>query len=216
MGPVGLLIEAVVWSGMRIDQELRIWQRNEEPIDILRMPYQVLKVSINRAVTRARNNAEYYRDTTNRIQAREIDREASQVDKELPEEEQGYVRSGMIGSTLGKQSIANINEDVDGTCNYCKQGPSTPEHIKFACKHFEGIRKATDAALEKVPIKYLTRCIQCGIAPAMKLEGDKTYWGMNIDPQEDDEVKKLIGYDMSLHVPGDNAEKTEEKERLSN
>ena len=40
VGPVGLLVESVVWHGMKIDAKLRIWQRKEEPIRILKVPYQ--------------------------------------------------------------------------------------------------------------------------------------------------------------------------------
>ena len=43
VGPVGLLVESVVWHGMKIDAELRIWQRKEVPISILEAPYQNLK-----------------------------------------------------------------------------------------------------------------------------------------------------------------------------
>lgn len=43
LGPIGLLIESVVWHGMRIDDDLRIWQRKEEPISIMEGPYQNLK-----------------------------------------------------------------------------------------------------------------------------------------------------------------------------
>ena len=43
LGPRGLLVESVVWHGMRIDDDLRIWQRKEEPISILKEAYQNLK-----------------------------------------------------------------------------------------------------------------------------------------------------------------------------
>ena len=49
LGPIGLLIESVVWHGMRIDDELRIWQRKEEPISIMKVPYQNLKPLILKA-----------------------------------------------------------------------------------------------------------------------------------------------------------------------
>ncbi len=57
MGPIGLLIEAAVRNGLLIDQELRIWQQNEEPIDVLRTPYQGLKVAIKATAARARTSA---------------------------------------------------------------------------------------------------------------------------------------------------------------
>ena len=49
LGPIGLLVESVVWHGMRIDDDLRRWQRKEEPIIMLKVPYQHLKPLILRA-----------------------------------------------------------------------------------------------------------------------------------------------------------------------
>ena len=71
------MIEAAVWNGLVIDQELRIWQRNEEPIDIIRTPYQGLNVAVKAMAARARTSAEWARDTSKRIHVKEIDREAS-------------------------------------------------------------------------------------------------------------------------------------------
>ena len=61
LGPIGLLVESVVWHGMRIDDDLRIWQRKEEPISILKVPYQNLKPLILKAAGRSRNRAEWHR-----------------------------------------------------------------------------------------------------------------------------------------------------------
>ena len=63
MGPVGLLIEAATWSGLKLDADLMLWQSNEEPIDILRMRYQALKVAVQAAAARARSGAEWNRNT---------------------------------------------------------------------------------------------------------------------------------------------------------
>ena len=40
VGPVGLLIESVLWCGMVIDKNLNVWQKQEEPVSILDTPYQ--------------------------------------------------------------------------------------------------------------------------------------------------------------------------------
>ena len=57
-GPIGLLIEAVVWNGLVIDDDLKIWQRNEEPIDLVKMPYQTLQTQLLMMAARARTLAE--------------------------------------------------------------------------------------------------------------------------------------------------------------
>ena len=213
LGPVGLLIEAAVWNGLVIDQEMRLWQRNEEPIDILCTPYQGLKVAVKAMAARARTIAEWRRDTSKKIQAREIDREASQANPKMTDEERGIVSTAMMGGTQAKQEIAGYNEDVDPWCNHCKKAPSTVEHLRWGCEVFEPVRIEVDPKLAKVPRKYLIACIRCGIAPAMKVEGETTFWGMNVDEGDSEEVKKLIGVDMQLHKPGKDADETDKRER---
>ena len=58
IGPVGLLIESIVWHGLKIDDELQIWQRREEPLSIMKVPYQSLQPLIWKAAGRARNRGE--------------------------------------------------------------------------------------------------------------------------------------------------------------
>ena len=66
VGPIGLLVESVVWHGMKIDAELRIWQRKEEPISILKVPYQNLKPLVLKAAGRSRNRAEWLRGVSSK------------------------------------------------------------------------------------------------------------------------------------------------------
>ena len=46
---------------------------------------------------RARTSAEWARDTTKRIHVKEIDREASQLNPKMTEEERGIVSTAMMG-----------------------------------------------------------------------------------------------------------------------
>ena len=89
-GPIGLLVDSVVWHGMRIDDNLRTWQRKEEPISILKVSYQNLKPLILKAVGRSRNRAEWHRGASSKRGRPpfEIDNEISQVAANLEEEEE--------------------------------------------------------------------------------------------------------------------------------
>ena len=88
VGPVGLLIESVLWCGMVIDKNLNVWQKQEEPVSILDTPYQNLKTQLHMQASRARTSAEWNRDSSTRMAGlREIDRQASLVDRGLTEEE---------------------------------------------------------------------------------------------------------------------------------
>ena len=70
-----------------------------------------------------------------------------------------------------------------------------------------------DKDLAETPTKYLPQCVRRGIAPAMKVDGGKTFWGTNVDDQEPEKTKRLLGIDRELHTPGMNAEepRTERK-----
>ena len=123
MGPVGLLIEAAIWSGLKLDVDRMLWQSNEKPIDIFRMPSQALKVAVQAAAARARSGAEWNRNMSKQLRAREIDREASQVNPRMTKEEQGMVSTVMMGGAQANEEIAGYNEDVDPNRTYFKKGP---------------------------------------------------------------------------------------------
>ena len=113
---------------------MRIWQSEEEPIDIMAYPFQKLKVALNATAARARTRAEWMRRNSKRMNVREIDRTASQIDPKLSDESKGLVRTTMMGGTMAKQEIAKFNEEYDEKCNYCLEAPSTSDHIKWRCK----------------------------------------------------------------------------------
>ena len=82
---------------------------------------------------------------------------------------------------MAKQAIPTFNQDVDAECNYCKEVPSTSLHVKWTCSYFESTRREVDAELAALPRKYFLECVRCGIAPAMKAQGNLAYWGMEVD-----------------------------------
>ena len=53
-GPIGLLIEASVWNGVVIDDKVRSWQKDEEPLDVLSTRYQHLKKHANMMVQKVK------------------------------------------------------------------------------------------------------------------------------------------------------------------
>ena len=91
---------------------------------------------------------------------REINKEASQLDPKLPAEEKGVVRTALMGGSMAKQEIAKYNEDIDETCNYCREANSIANHIRWHCKYFDEHRKKQDPELAVVPFKHLRHCIQ--------------------------------------------------------
>ena len=165
-GPIGLMIQAIIWNGLVIDSQFRVWQPDEEPINILRMSYQHLKQHTNMMAARARSQAEWIQNEAT-IRVKEIDRQASQVCGKITDETTGFTRTIMMGGGIAKEEISKYNQDIDSTCDYCKEEVASIDHIIFICKHFQSTRKETDKLVSQVPLKYLLACIRCGIAPAI-------------------------------------------------
>ena len=122
MGPIGLLIESTIWHGMKIDSNLKLWQKNEEPISILAVPYQNLKALIMKAAGRARNRAEWHRGASSKRGRAplEIDNDLSRIAPTTDEEGKGILRVVQMGGNLAGNEIVGFNEDVNPMCSYCK------------------------------------------------------------------------------------------------
>ena len=56
-GPVGLLISAILWHGLKIDKDFKVWQDKEEAVDILQTPYQSLQPQLMQMAARPRAKA---------------------------------------------------------------------------------------------------------------------------------------------------------------
>ena len=103
-----------------MDRDFNVWQKGEEPVSILKCPYQSPRKQLHMQAVRARTLAEWRRDTSTRMAGlREIDRKASQVNSKLSEEEKGIVRTVQMGGTMAKQYIATFDQTVDDKCMYC-------------------------------------------------------------------------------------------------
>ena len=97
-------------------------------------------------------------------------------------------------------------------CSYCGEAPATSDHIQWGCKHFDPIRKDVDVELASIAHKHLPESIRKGIAPAMKLDGQRTYWGTEISQDLSAKAKRLLGQDTELTTDGINARITEQRE----
>ena len=108
----------------------------------------------------------------------------------MEEDEKGVVRTIIMGGGIAKQDIGETNGDVYDACTYCNAAKSTTGYTIWECPHSECILENINPDLPRTLVKYLLPCLQSGIAPAMQADGNKTYWGQNIDGDLDDEVKK--------------------------
>ena len=82
---------------------------------------------------------------------------------------------------MATKEIAEFNEDIDGKCTYCLAEDANIENLIWECQFFHKVRKEHDPKLAAIPTKYLLQSIRRGIAPAMKVDGSKSFWGQNLD-----------------------------------
>ena len=162
MGPIGLLIESTVWHGMKIDSNFNLWQKNEQPISIMKTPYQSLKPLVTKAAARARNRAEWHRGaSTRRARAPlETDSDLSRIAPTIDEEGKGILRVIQMGGNLAGKEIAGFNENVSSLCSYCNGAVSTQDHIKWECSFFAPTRMEIDAELATIPHKCIPTYIK--------------------------------------------------------
>ena len=81
-----------------------------------------------------------------------------------------------------------------------------------AATHFDSVRKEVDAELAGIAEKYLPNCIKNGVAPAMIVDGNKTFWGATLGDELSRKAKKFLGFDTELQTPGSDARITEQRE----
>ena len=117
-----------------------------------------------------------------------------------------------MGGNQAHNDIADFNQDVGRMCSYCREDVSTSDHIRWVCKHFDPVRKEADAVLASIPHKNFPTCVKNGIAPAMKVDGQKTYKGAALGDDINDKTKRLLGQDLELQTQGSDARITELRE----
>ena len=74
-------------------------------------------------------------------------------------------------------------------------------------RFFKSVRTEIDEELANIPHQMIPCCLKDGIAPAMKADGRKTYWGSGFRNDTDSKVKKLPGGNLELQTPGSNLAK---------
>lgn len=136
---------------------------------------------------RARNRAEWHRGASSKRSRAPLEIDNDRINVALKDEEKGILRTVQMGGNLACNEIVDFNQDASRVCSYCNQDISTQDHIKWECSFFAPVRKEIDAELAAIPHRYLPACIKSGIAPAMKPDGKKTFWGTDFGEDLDEE-----------------------------
>lgn len=117
-----------------------------------------------------------------------------------------------MGGSQALEHIAGYKEDIGTMCTYCDKATSASDHIRWECEYFKSVRNEIDVELANIPHHMIPCCLKNGIAPAMKADGRKTYWGTEFRNDTDAKVKNLLGENLELQTPGSDSRKTEERQ----
>ena len=179
LGPIGLLIQSIAYTGATVDQDFIIRHKHYQDIDFLEMPQQTLKSCMTELYTNTRTLAiageTYDSDTWN---CTEIDHAATNDPvKKLNAEQQIFVKTVMTGRAWNKTMIAIINPNSTAQCQYCGQQNQTTDHIIWECPKYQHIRSQNFPEASNQLFRHFPKEIRRGIAPALSHDPQATFWG---------------------------------------
>ena len=85
-----------------------------------------------------------------------------------------------VGATWTRTAAFWAGQTEENTCHLCKEAEETADHI-WRCKALDCKRKEIDRHPAEINPDDLPKPIRHGIAPAMKANPYKTFWGSHIE-----------------------------------
>ena len=110
-----------------------------------------------------------------------------------------FLRILMSGGLWTKSSLYHLDAVEDQTCSFCGLTKETAEHLLHDCSALDHLRHREDPALKEIPKDCIPPSLRHGIAPAMDLRLNRTFWGMDVDhlPRA---TRWLLGSEMHREV----------------
>jgi hypothetical protein len=172
-GPIGLLLISLHMAAACLDEEMKICQHLEEPVDVYGCPWQHLKPEVMDIGGRARHRfAASQRRALHGVQ--ELDTHLlQQCSKEWTKEEVDSVNATSNLSTWDDTQLADIDFKDDNTCFLCGEADGSMAHLIGRCQKLNHIRvdKELAACCHLFPDPILL-----GIPPALSAEGQGAWW----------------------------------------
>ena len=165
-----------------LDDRYRVLQYNQQPIDIVEGPAQLVIPLTTRMAARNRTRrAEGGREETCGLI--EIDTYATNANhwNEVEKEEEKLVMEMMMtGSNWTKHVAATTGRrDVecdDSFCELCKKTKETSDHV-WHCDVLKNKRRELDVDLAEADPEDFTPAMRQGVACAMNADPTRTFWG---------------------------------------
>ena len=192
-GPIGHIIAYTHCMAAAVDANLCIFQKDEEPLPTLEVPWQHLKPLVKDIGIRARNSyAATQRTMLDNIQ--ELDmalfrKAASKLDKG----EKAVLEWVATLSAWTEHKKESIGQALTSKCPHCGCEQVTIEHTIWNCNVL--IDKAVGIDMDLCSIgasRILPRPLLVGLPPALAADLQSTYWGTTLDDY-DGQLRKDVG-----------------------
>ena len=178
-------------AGGKLTANFVICQANEANLDIANIPYQYLKQLVGDLGRRSRTSTERGTKPT-KLGLPEIDVGATKRCSKLTAEDVGHLKTVQTGGGLGKDDLAKFDNEDNPMCDYCGGQVGTIDHVVFDCTYFQPQRLQHGKQLAKVRLNMLPPSLRRGIAPRLKCDHTKTFWGWTLNDTTA-EVQQLLG-----------------------
>jgi hypothetical protein len=188
---VGYMLETVHLQASAMDDDFKIHQHNQAPIDVLNAAYQHITPMIRSAATRNRTKrAEGTRDEC--VGLTEIDEHATRgKTKKLERNDLMILNMERTCSTWNKTAAYHAGQSETKACELCGKDEKAAHF--WTCASLEGIRKEADPEIANLDPEALPAALKQGIAPAMTADITKTFWGKEPSSKDDADTKALCG-----------------------
>ena len=187
-GPIGLLLESIHLQAASLDEQFVIRQFNQQPIEVVGGPAQLVTPLLTRMA--ARNRSRRCEGTRKEAEGLiEIDTCATNAkhrEEVVDEDRKMILRIRQTGSNWTKAVTARTGrEDVevaDDKCDLCMRMKETSDHIWY-CPSLACKRKELDVGLSEANPEDFTPAMRQGVACAMNADPTRTYWGLECDDE---------------------------------
>ena len=93
-------------------------------------------------------------------------------------EDRSLLKVILSGSLWTKNKLLHTGTIHEDTCSFCETGARQDgDHLLWECVAFDECRKKQAPRVAQLPLHAVPKSLRIGIAPALKADPNRSYWG---------------------------------------
>ena len=176
-GPFSLVLFSVSQVAGALDRNLRLHRYNQDPLDLVHMPYQLHKAQLEDVAVQARMS--WTANTRQHLHGvGDIDRVVlRQVLAKRNDEDRRILNHTITLASWANDKLCEAGFVDSPRCELCGHDNQTTMHLLHICPALAEARKVAQANIPNININDLPPPIQLGIPLAMACTSENTFWG---------------------------------------